>query len=97
MVVRRGYGEIRKEYIDFNKVNWNTREVEFDDYRSRIKYSCKKNCFFSYGVDGWDKIIKWTPRKFVTFSIRKSDNMYSRVKKALVDLSKVCNRGTSQY
>ena len=91
------YGEIAKEYIDFNKVNWNTREVDFDGYRTRIKYSCKKNCFFSY--DSWNErgIIKWTPRKYVNFSVKKSDNMYSRLKKALVDLSKVCNTGTSQY
>lgn len=95
--LHKNWGEIRKEYIDFNKVNWNTRDVEFGDYRNEIKYRCEKNCFFSYGVDGFNKIMKWTPRKFVTFTIRKSDNMYNRVNRALVDISKVCNRGTSQY
>ena len=52
---------IRKEYIDFNKVNWNTREVEFDDHRNRIKYSVEnrlnmynKNLYKNQAVLSYD-------------------------------------------
>ena len=92
-------GEIKKIYLDFNRINWNTRDVEYgnvSDGRTRIKYSCSKKCNYEYGLIN-PKEVKWRAKKKVTFLIRDSDNMFNRVSNALRDISKVCNKSTSKY
>ena len=92
-------GEIKKIYIDFNRINWNTKDVEYgsvNDGKTRINYSCRKYCNYEYGT-GFSQEVKWRATKKITFLIRDSDNMFSRVGNALRDISKVCNKSTSKY
>jgi len=93
-------GEINKIYIDFNRINWNTQDVIYGDgiyAKTRIKYSCRKNCHYDFGRTLFDYKVKWRPMKSISFYIRDSDNMFSRVTNALRDISKVCNKSTSKY
>ena len=92
-------GEIKKIYLDFNRINWNTRDVEYgnvSDGRTRIKYSCRKKCNYEYGLINPNE-VKWRAKKKITFLIRDSDNMFNRVSNALRDISKVCNKSTTKY
>ena len=93
-------GEINKIYIDFNRINWNTQDVIYGDgiyAKTRIKYSCRKNCHYDFGITAFDYKVKWRAMKSISFYIRDSDNMFSRVTNALRDISKVCNKSTSKY
>ena len=93
-------GEINKIYIDFNRINWNTQDVIYGDgiyAKTRIKYSCRKNCHYDFGRTLFDYKVKWRAMKSISFYIRDSDNMFSRVTNALRDISKVCNKSTSKY
>ena len=87
-------GEIYKIKKDFNKINWKTQSRFYSDDKIQFKYTCEENCF--YGLYKFNN-YKWSAKKQIFFEFRNKNNMYRRVKDAMSDLSKVCNKSSSKY
>ena len=89
-------GRVEKVIIDFNKVNFNTQTSSYKGPPG-FKFSCNGFCQSIYGKSLISKNIEWTNLNTLSILTSETDNMWSRVKKALNDIKKVCNASTSKY
>jgi len=89
----RDFNSIRKIKVDFNKINWKTWTSNFAK-GGEFTFLCKQNCLFEF--DEFNN-FKWFASQQISFFFRDFGNLSGRAIKVLSDLSKVCNRGTSQY
>ena len=90
----KNFNSIIKVKTDFNKINWKTWSTNYIGNEPQIQFKCKENCFsVLHQYDNY----KASPRKDIFFKFKHGDNISNRAIDALTDISKICNRATSQY
>jgi hypothetical protein len=91
------FGKLAKIFIDYNKINWTTKDYQFLDNRKTITYECKGNCVSIYGKQYGPQRIAWSSASRITFSIANRDNLYTRANYALRDIEEMCSASSSDY
>jgi len=88
------FNMLEKVKIDFNKINWKTWSLKKSANSGEFTFLCKENCLFKF-----EKFnnYKWKASKEITFYFSNDGNRRERAIKALTDLSKACDKATSQY
>ena len=89
-------GKVQKTYIDFNKINWKTRDF---DYGTRTyRFDCKGSCLSVFGLGFFGSgQIGWTSSDNIGFTFENRDNLMSRGQKALSDIENMCSASSSVY
>ena len=89
-------GKVQKTYIDFNKINWKTRDF---DYGTRTyRFDCKGPCLSVFGLGYFGSgQIGWTSSDNIGFTFENRDNLMSRGQKALSDIENMCSASSSVY
>jgi hypothetical protein len=88
-------GKVEKTYIDFNKINWKTKDF---DYESNTYYfKCKDSCLSVFGASFGDDKIGWRSSDNISFTFDNSNNLLSRGQRALSDIEDMCSASSSDY
>lgn len=92
-------GKVEKIKINFNKINWQTKEFSMDSSSGSSTYSfdCSGTCLSVFGLNPRGNVIDWSDQDTIRFTFENKLNLFSRGKKALKDIEGMCNASSSEY
>mgnify|MGYP003706012395 FL=1 len=88
-------GKVEKTYIDFNKINWKTKDFDYES--NTYNFKCKGSCLRAFGSSFGDDKIGWRSSDNISFTFDNSNNLLSRGQRALSDIEEMCSASSSDY
>jgi hypothetical protein len=93
------FGKVQKTFIDFNKINWKTRDTHYSDNKMTVSYDCKGDCISVYGVHSLPVPPRkgWSSATSISFVFKRKNSLQSRGLAALSDIEEMCSASSSDY